>query len=150
MSAPTTAAPPAVRNAALAVWAILGLVVLRVVLTMAFADDLVDAWIDSNETAKALPREIAASGAPAYSAVAIGILVIGLVLALAAANLTKGARWARVVVYVFASLNIVGILLSFLAPSLVVLMLINALIALLSIAAIVLLSTGPASRFFAG
>jgi hypothetical protein len=150
MSVPTTAAPPAVRNAALAVWAILVLVVLRVVLTMAFADDLVDAWIDSNETAKALPREIAAEGAPAYSGVAIGILVIGLVLALAAANLTKGAKWARIVVYVFASLNIIGIVLSFLAPSLVALMVINALIALLSVAAIVLLSTGPANRFFAG
>jgi hypothetical protein len=150
MSVPTTAAPPAVRNAALAVWGILVLVVLRVALTMAFAEDLVDAWIDSNESAKALPREIAAEGAPAYSAIAIGILVIGVVLALAAANLTKGAKWARIVVYVFASLNIIGILLSFLAPSLVVLMLINALIGLLSVAAIVLLSTRPANRFFAG
>jgi hypothetical protein len=148
MSAPTTA-PPAVRNAALAVWAILGLVVLRVVLTLAFADDLVDAWIDANDTAKALPREIAAEGAPAYTGVAIGILVIGLVLALAAANLSKGARWARVVVYVFASLNIIGIVLSLVAPTLLVLMVINILVAALSVAAIVLLSSKDANRFFA-
>jgi hypothetical protein len=149
MSAPTTAPPPAVRNAALAVWAILGLVVLRVALTFAFTDDLVDAWIDSNATAKALPREIAAAGAPSYTGVAIGILVIGLVLALAAANLSKGARWARVVVYVFASLNIIGIVLSLLAPTLLVLMVINILVAALSVAAIVLLSSKDASRFFA-
>jgi hypothetical protein len=148
MSAPTIT-PPAVRNATLAVWAILALVVLRVILTFAMSDALVDAWIDSNETAKALPREIAEQGAPAYSGVAIGVLVIGVVLALAALNLSKGARWARIVVYVFASLNILGIVLSFLAPSLLVLMVINALVLLLSVAAIVLLSTGESSRFFA-
>jgi hypothetical protein len=148
MTAPTTTPQP-VRNAALAVWAILGLVVVRVILTMVMSDDLIDAWIDSNETAKALPRELAESGAPAYAPIAIITLVIGLVLALAAANLSKGAKWARVVVYVFASLNILGILLSFLAPTLVVLMVINVLVALLSVAAIVLLSTGDANRFFA-
>jgi hypothetical protein len=148
MTAPTTT-PPAVRNAALAVWAILGLVVLRVILTIALQDDLVDAWIDSNATAKALPRELAAEGAPAYTGIAIGILVIGVVLGLAAANLGKGANWARIVVYVFAALNILGIIVSFLAPSLVVLMVINVLVALCSLAAIVLLSTGESNRFFA-
>ena len=148
MTAPTTT-PSAVRNAALAVWAILGLVVLRVILTITMNDALVDAWIESNSSAAALPREIAAEGAPQYTGVAIGILVIGLVLALAAANLSKGARWARVVVYVFASLNILGIVLSLLAPTLLVIMMINVLVAVLSVAAIVLLSTGESNRFFA-
>ncbi|MGH3761929.1 hypothetical protein [Actinophytocola sp.] len=147
MSAPTIT-PPAVRNAVFAVWAILVLVVLRVALTFAFEDDLVDAWVEKSG-ATSLPREIVAEGAPAYTGVAIGILVIGLVLALAAANLPKRKQWARVVVYVFASLNILGIVLSFLAPSLVVIMVINIVVALLSVAAIVLLSTGDASRFFA-
>src|ERR1044072_9238806 len=59
MTAPTTNPPPAVRNAALAVWAILGLVVLRVILTFAMSDALLDAWVDSNESAKALPRAAA-------------------------------------------------------------------------------------------
>ncbi len=148
MTAPTTT-PSAIRNATLAVWAILVLVVLRVILTFAMSDALVDAWIESNESAKGLPREIVAEGAPKYGPIAIGILVIGVVLALAAVNLPKGKQWARVVVYVFASLNIIGILLSFLAPTLAVLMVINALVALLSIAAIVLLSTKEASRHFA-
>jgi hypothetical protein len=149
MTAPTTNPPSAVRNAALAVWAILGLLVLRVILTFAMSDALIDAWVDSNDTAKSLPRELVAAGAPKYGAVAIGVLVIGLVLALAAANLAKGKRWARVVVYVFASLNILGIVVSFLAPSLVVLMVINAVVALLSVAVIVLLSSGEANRHLA-
>lgn len=148
MSAPVITPSP-VRNATFAVWAILGLVVLRVIVTVAFQDDLVDAWIESNETAKALPREIAEGGAPAYTGVAIGVLVIGLVLAFAAANLPKGRNWARVVVYVFASLNLLGILLSFLAPTILLLMVLNTLVALLSLAAIVLLSTGESNRFFA-
>ena len=149
MTAPTTNPPSAVRNAALAVWAILGLLVVRVILTFAMSDALIDAWVDSNDTAKSLPRELVEAGAPKYGAVAIGVLVIGVVLALAVANLAKGARWARVVVYVFASLNILGIVVSFLAPSLVALMVINALVALLSVAVIVLLSSGEANRHFA-
>jgi len=149
MSAPTTT-PPAVRNAALAVWAILALVVLRAVLTVVFSDDLVDAWLESNDTWKAFPRDIAEDKAPAYAPIAIGVLVVGLVLALAAVNLPKRAKWARVLVYVFASLSLLGAVVSFLAPSLIVLVAINVLVALLSIAAIVLLSTGEANRFFAG
>ena len=149
MSAPTTT-PPAVRNAALAVWAILALVVLRAVLTVVFSDDLVDAWLESNDTWKAFPRDIAEDKAPAYAPIAIGVLVVGLVLALAAVNLPKRAKWARVLVYVFASLSLLGAVVSFLAPSLIVLVAINVLVAVLSIAAIVLLSTGEANRFFAG
>lgn len=148
MTAPTTT-PSSVRNATLAVWGILALVVLRAILTVVFNDELVDAWIESNETAQSLPRELVAEGAPKYTAISIGVLVFGLVLALAAANLSKRAKWARVLVYVFASLSLVGIALSFLAPSLAVLMVINALVAVLSIAAIVLLSTAESSRFFA-
>lgn len=146
MSTPTIT-PPAVRNAALAVWAILALVVLRVALTFAFEDDLIDAWVETRSSS--LPRELLAESAPAYTGVAIGILVIGVVLAIAAANLSKGAKWARIVVYVFASLNILGIVVSFIAPSLLVLMVINGVVALLAVAAIVLLSTGDANRFFA-
>jgi hypothetical protein len=148
MTAPTTT-PSAVRNATLAVWGILALVVLRAILTVVFEDDLVDAWIESNEGAQALPREFVADGAPKYTAISIGVLVLGVVLAVAAMNLSKRARWARVLVYVFASLCLVGTVLTFLAPSLPMLLVVNALVAVLSIAAIALLSTGEANRFFA-
>ena len=147
MSAPTTT-PSSVRNAALAVWAILALVVLRASLTIALEDDLIDAWVESTDST--LPRELLAGGAPKYTAISIGVLIIGLVLAVAAANLAKRAKWARVVVYVFASLSILGIVVSFLAPSIAVLMVVNALVAVLSVAAIVLLSTQESRRFFAG
>jgi hypothetical protein len=147
MSAPTTT-PSSVRNATLAVWALLALVVLRAILTVVLEDDLIDAWVESTDST--LPRELVEGGAPKYTAISIGVLVIGLILAVAAANLSKRAKWARVLVYVFASLSLVGIVLSFLAPSIAVLMVINALVAVLSIAAIVLLSTGESKRFFAG
>jgi hypothetical protein len=138
--------PNPVRNATLAVWAILALVVLRVILTAVFRDDLVDAWIEDN--APGLPREIAAEGAPAYTGVALVSLVITALLAFAAINLPKGANWARVVAMVFAALSLLGVLLAFLAPSLVILQVINVVVAVLSIAVIVLLVTAESNRFF--
>lgn len=139
--------PNAVRNATLAVWAILALVVLRVILTAVFSDDLIDAWIEDN--APALPREIAADGAPAYTGVALVSLVITVLLAFAAINLPRGANWARIVAIVFAALSLLGILVAFVAPSLIFLQIINVVVGLLSIAVIALLVTGESNRFFA-
>lgn len=142
-------APQSVRNATLAVWAVLALLVLRAVLTVVFSDELVDAYIGDNATLKALPREFAVDAAPRYTAVAIGVLVIGAVLAFAALNLGKAARWARVVAIVFASLSLLGVVVSVIAPTIMVLLVINILVGLLSAAVIVLLCTGDANRFFA-
>jgi hypothetical protein len=139
--------PNAVRYAALAVWGLLGLAVLRVILTLAFKDDLVDAWIEDN--ASALPRELAADGAPAYAGVALVSLAFSVLLALAAVNLPRGRNWARIVAIVFAILSVLGIVAAFLAPSLLVLQIINVLMALLSIAVIALLVNADANRFFA-
>jgi hypothetical protein len=144
------AVPSSVRYAALAVWAILGLAALRVILTLVFKDDLVDAWIGDNASARALPRELAAEGAPSYAGVALVTLAFTVLLGLAAINLPKGANWARIVAFVFAVLSVLGIVAAFLAPSLLILQIINVLIALLSIAVIVLLASSESSRFFAG
>lgn len=141
----TTSVPQSVRRATLAVWAMLALLVLRTILTFAFHDDLVDAWVGD----RGLPRELAEEGAPRYSAVAIGVLVIGAVLAYAAINLGKGARWARVVAIVFAALSLLGVAVSLLAPTILVLLVINVLVGLLALAVIILLSTGETSRHFA-
>lgn len=141
--------PQSVRNATLAVWAMLGLLVLRVILTFAFADDLVDAYLDEHETWKAMPRELAEDAAPSYSGVAIGVLVIGAVLAFAAVNLHKAARWARVVAVVFAALSLLGVVASLLAPTIAVLLVINILVGLLAVAVIVLVFSSEANRFFA-
>lgn len=139
--------PNAVRYATFAVWAMLALVVLRVILTVTFNDELVDAWIEDN--APQLPREVAAEGAPSFTGVALISLVITALLAFAAINVPRGANWARIVAVVFAALNLIGVLLAFLAPSLVILQVINVVVALLSIAVIVLLFTTESNRFFA-
>jgi hypothetical protein len=144
----TRSVPQPVRTATLAVWALLALLLLRTVLTFVFTDELVDAWIDGNESAKLLPRELAESSAPRYSAVAIGVLVVGIVLAFAAINLRKAARWARVVAVVFAALSLLGVVVSLIAPTILVLLIINIVVGLLAVAVIVLLFTGDANRFF--
>ncbi|MGB3437342.1 MAG: hypothetical protein WBA97_01210 [Actinophytocola sp.] len=141
----TTPVPQSIRRATLAVWALLALLVLRTILTFAFHDALVDAYVGDN----ALPRELAEENAPRYSAVAIGVLIIGAVLAFAAINLAKGARWARVVAIVFAALSLLGVVVSLIAPTIAVLLIINILVGLLALAVIILLSTGDAGRHFA-
>jgi hypothetical protein len=145
----TAVVPQPVRNATLAVWALLGLLVLRVVLTLAFSDALLDAYIEDKETRKALPRELAEAAAPNYAGVAIGVLVVGAVLAFAALNLSKGARWARVVAVIFAALTLLGVVASVIVPTIAVLLIINILVGLLAVAVIVLVFSGEANRFFA-
>lgn len=141
--------PQPVRNATLAVWAILALGVLRAILTFVMSDDLLDAWVDREDSSRALPREIAEASAPAYSGVAIGILLFGALLAVAALNLSKAAQWARIVVIVLAALNLLGVIVSLVTPTLTVLLVINVVAGLLAIAVIVLLMTRAANGFFA-
>jgi hypothetical protein len=139
--------PTSVRYATMAVWAILVLAVLRMVLTLIFKDDLIDAYI-GERTSRSLPREILAEGAPAYTGVALAGLVITVLLGLAAINLPKGARWARIVTIVFAVLSVLGATVTLIAPSVILLQIINVLIGLLSVAAIVLLFSSDANRFY--
>lgn len=139
--------PTPVRNATFAVWTILGLAVLRVILTVAFKDDLVDAYIDKHAL-DWLPRESAARLAPQFVGVSIVTLVLTALLAFAALNLPKGRNWARIVAIVFAALVIAGVGLAFLAPSLSFLQVINVAMALAAVAVIVLLLTGDARGFF--
>ena len=146
----TTPVPASVRNATLAVWALLALLVIRVILTFAFADDLLDAYVGDSAYLKSLPRELAEEAAPKYPAVAIGVLVIGAVLAFAAVNLGKRARWARVLAVVFAALSLLGVVVSLIAPSIAVLLINNIIVGLLAAAVIVLLFSGDANRYFAG
>jgi hypothetical protein len=140
--------PSSVRTATLAVWTILALAVLRVILTMVFKDDLIDAWAEDSGRGS-LPRELVEDQAPQFTGVAIVTLVVTALLVFAALNLPKGANWARIVAVVFAALSVLGIVAAFLAPSLILLTIINVLIAVLSVAVIVLLFTSDANRFFA-
>ncbi len=149
MSTTTSSVPAAVRNATLAVWALLALLVIRVILTFAFAEELIDAYVGDSAYLKSLPRELAEDAAPKYSAVAIVVLVIGAVLAFAAVNLGRRARWARVLAVVFAALALLGVVVSVIAPTIPVLLIINIVVGLLAVAVIVLLFSGDANRFFA-
>jgi hypothetical protein len=149
MTTPAPAVPAQVRNATYAVWALLGLIVLRLILTIALKDDLVDKYIEGNRSAQSLPPEIAEGMAPSYTGVAIVSLVLAGILAAAAVFLPKGASWAKVVAIVFASLSVLGVVMSLVAPTLPVLLVINLLSGAASIAVIVLLVSGPANRFFA-
>jgi len=149
MSVTTAPAPQPVRLAVLAVWGVLGLLLLRTILTFVFADDLVDAWIADTQYWKSAPRELAESAAPRYSAVAVGVLVVAAVLAFTAIHLNRAARWARVVALVFAALTLLGVVVSLLAPTIPLLLIINIVVGLLSVATMVLLLTGDANRFFA-
>jgi hypothetical protein len=146
--APAMSVPNSVRYATLAVWAVLGLAVLRMILTLVLKDDLVDAWLDSRGY-DSLQRELFADGAPSYTGAALASLVVTALLGLAAVNLPKGKRWARIVAIVFAVLSVLGVALAFLAPSLVLIQVLNVVIGLLSIAVIGLLVTADANRFFA-
>lgn len=145
----TVTVPQPVRNATLAVWAILALLVLRAILTLALSDDLLDVWVNRNDNSRALPRELAEASAPAYSGVAISVLVVGVLLAIVALNLRKAARWAQIVAIVFAALSLVGTAASLVTPTLAVLLIINIVTGLLTIVVIVLLVTRDARRFFA-
>src|SRR6266540_759274 len=58
--------PNPVRYAVAAMWVLLALAVLRTILTIAFKDDLIDAWLENRPGSRGLPREVAADGAPAY------------------------------------------------------------------------------------
>lgn len=145
----TVAVPQPVRNATLAVWAILVLGVLRAILTLALSEDLLDVWVNRNDHSRTLPRELAEMSAPSYSGVAISVLVIGAVLAAAALALRKGARWAQVVAIVFAVLSLLGVVATLVTPTLAVLLIINIVTGLLAIAVVGLLVTPDARRFFA-
>lgn len=137
--------PNPVKYAAYAVWAIAALVVLRVILTIALHDDLLDAYAGPDW---AFSREMLEDAAPAYTPVALISLVLVAVLAAAAFFLPKAAKWARVVAFVFASLSVLGVVLAVIAPSIGVLYAVNVVVGLLSVAVIVLLAMPESSRFF--
>jgi hypothetical protein len=141
--------PQPVRNATLAIWAILALEVLRVIITLAFPDALLDAWVNRDGGSPGLPRELAEASAPAYTGVAIAVLVFGVLLAVVALNLPKAARWAQIVAIVFAVLNLLGAIAGLVAPTIAVLLIINVVVGLLAVAVVVLLLTPASNGFFA-
>lgn len=101
-------APTIVVAAALLLWLLAGLLVLRAVLTFVLFDSLVDSWYESRAVA-GVPREIIEDGAPAYRQIALGSAILfGGLIALAAAFLPRGARWARILATVVGGFAFLG------------------------------------------
>jgi hypothetical protein len=139
--------PGVVTIATALVWTLIGLFVLRAVLTYALFDSLMDSWVDSRSSG--LPRELIEEGAPQYKPIGLAsAIVIGGVLAAAAAFLARGAGWARIVATIFGVLGFLGGLLVLAQPAPAWYKLLGLIVAAVAIAVVVLLWTPAASAFF--
>ncbi len=149
-SGPATAPPSTVRNAALLMWGLIGLMAARTLLTIVFLDDLVDSYQESLTGGDQLPRGVVEQGAPAYVPIAVGsLLILGGLLALCAVFVQRGARWARFVAMMFASLSALGGLLTLIQPTTALFTVLGLLNAVVGLAIIVLLFSGRSNVFFA-
>lgn len=122
------AAPSSVHTAALLLWGLVALMVVRTLLTVVLLDDLPDSY---------LPLAL------------VVVLILGGLLALSAVFVTRGANWARVVGCMFASAAALAGLLVLLQPSTVLFTMLGLASAVAGLAAIVLLFSRPANAFFA-
>jgi hypothetical protein len=139
--------PSVITYAMALVWTLIGLLVLRAVLTFLLFDSLMDAWVKSRSAG--LPREVLEEGAPGYKAIGLAsAIVIGGVLAASAVSLARGARWARVVVTIFGVLGFLGGLIGLVQPAPVWYKLFGLIVAAVALAAVVLLWLPAASDFF--
>lgn len=137
--------PSSVRTAALLVYALVALMAIRTLLTILFKDDLIEAYA----TDRNINVTLAEDGAPAYTAIAIGSLIIfGGLLLLCAVYFSKGANWARIVATVFAALSVIGSLLVFVQPAPTWYKLLGILSGLIALGIIVMLYRPDANQFF--
>lgn len=142
------AAPGTVTVATMLVGSLVGLLVLRAVLTYALFDSLIDHWYESRRSST-LPREIVAEGAPAYRPIAlVSAIVIGGGLAVCAAFAARGAGWARIAVTVFGFLGFAAGMIGLLQPSTVLFKLFGLVMAVVAMGAVVLLWLPASSAFF--
>ncbi len=127
--------------------AVVGVLIVRAVLTFLWFDRLVDAYAE-RQGIEDLPREFAESGAPGYKAFAlINVLVLGTALAVLAGFVLRGAGWARVTATVVAALGLLGGVLSVIQPAPVSFTLLGVLVALALAIAVVLLWMPASSAY---
>lgn len=142
--------PTSVVVATLLVWLVIGLFVLRAVLTYALFDSLMDSWYSSREDLQGLPREVAEENwAPEFRGAALAsALVVCSGLAASAAFLTRGAGWARIVATIFGVLGVLGGLVGLAQPVTGVFTVLALLSAIAAAAAVVALWLPSSSAFF--
>lgn len=119
------------------IWSLVGLIVLRTLLTLVLLDSLIDSFGEGREDA-ALGREFLESAAPRYVPIAlISLIIFGGLLAMCAIFIGKGARWARITAIVMSVLVLLGALLGiFVQASTILFIVINVLVAVTAIGVI--------------
>lgn len=150
--APTAPAmPPSVRIATLLMYGLLGVFVLRTIATIAAQDALLDAFAADRgyDRDTQFGRLATENGAPAYTAIAIGsLLLFGGLLAVAAVYVQRAAGWARIVATVIAGLNVLGFAVVLGQPAPAWYKLFGIAAGLLAIGIIVLLYRSDSNAFF--
>ena len=113
------AAPPqSIRTAVNLVWALVGLSVLALVLTVVMRDQLIESWAQASGSYGDMYDDGGADAvsdyAPAFVPIAIiSTIIFGGIMALLAIFLRRGAGWARIVLTVLAVLGVLGALTTF-------------------------------------
>jgi hypothetical protein len=139
--------PLALRYATMIAAALAVVGVLRVVLTFALFDDLIDAYVRS-KGATALPREMVEDGAPGYKAIALAFgLGLGTLVWLLTRAVRDGVRWARIPAAACGVLVAFGGFTTLAQPSLVILRVLGVLTLLGGVAVIVALFQRASSAF---
>lgn len=146
--APSQGPPSTLRNAVLLLWVLIGIGLVRVVLTFAMADSLMEHWIEQYDPEGRFPREMVESAAPAYGGLAlVSGALFAAVLALCAIFLARGARWAHVVAIVFGILTALGGAMSLIQPVPVLFTVVFLVTAVVAIAALVFLFAAPTRAY---
>ena len=110
---PTAALPRAVQLARTLVFTLVGLLALRTLLSIIWADNLIDAYVGDRQTNSEFVDEAylesPRDGAPTYTIIAIvSLILFGGLLLLAAVKFADRAGWARIVAIVIGILAALG------------------------------------------
>lgn len=142
---------PSIRTAILLMYGLLAVIALRTVLSLVAHDALLDAYAKSRDLDRSTEfgRLAVENGAPKYTAIAIGSLVVfGALLLLTAAFVRRGAGWARVVATVIAALNLLNMVVVIAQPAPIWFRLLGIVGAVLALGILILLYRSDANAFF--
>lgn len=140
--------PPSVSLGQKLIYALVGLMAVRTLLTVVFKDDLIDSYAEANNSS--LPRQVAEDGAPAYLMIAIvSLLLFGGLLAVSAYYFSSGAGWSRIVATVMAVLTVLGGLLAFGQPAPAWYVAVNVVAALVAAVVVLVMYRQDANEWFA-
>lgn len=146
----TMTAPPAVRQAVIALWVLVGVAIVRTVYTIVERNTLLDAYVAANaDRLDFLPRDAIAQFAPAYvGGTIVTALVFGVIVGLCAVFMLRGKQWARIVATVFCALTAAGAVAVLWQPSTAIYKTLGAVNGLIAIVALIMLFLPAVNQFF--